>query len=50
MKLSQAIGAYAAYKQSLGMRFITASRTLKSFCRTLGDVDMSQVKSDQVCA
>lgn len=50
MKLSQAIGAYVAYKQSLGMRFITESRTLKSFCRTLGDVDMSQVESDQVCA
>ena len=50
MKLSQAVGAYVAHKQSLGMRFATEARTLKSFCRTLGDADMNQVESDQVCA
>lgn len=50
MKLSQAVGAYVAHKQSLGMRFATEARTLKSFCRTLGDADMNQIESDQVCA
>ena len=48
MKLSQAVGAYVAYKQSLGMRFVTEARTLKSFYRTLGDVDMNQVESNWV--
>lgn len=50
MKLSQAVGAYVAHKQSLGMRFATEARTLKSFSRTLGDVDMHQVESERVCA
>jgi len=50
MRASQAIDAYVAYKQSLGMRFATEARTLKSFYRTLGDIDMDQVDSDQVYA
>jgi len=50
MKLSQAVGAYVAYKQSLGMRFVTEARTLKSFCRALGDVDMNQIESNWVHA
>ncbi len=50
MRMSQAVGAYVAYKQSLGMRFATEARTLKSFYRSLGDVDMSQVESDRVYA
>jgi integrase/recombinase XerD len=37
------------YKQSLGMRFITESRSLKSFCTQLGDVEMDRIKSTQVC-
>jgi integrase/recombinase XerD len=48
MKLSQAIATYVGYKQSLGMRFATEARTLKSFCRALGDVDTDQVESAQV--
>ena len=48
MKLSEAVTAYVAYKQSLGMRFTTETRTLKSFSRTLGDRDMDQVDSGQV--
>jgi integrase/recombinase XerD len=31
MKLPEAVAAYVAYKQSLGMRFATEARTLKSF-------------------
>jgi integrase/recombinase XerD len=50
MKLSQAIAAYVVYKQSLGMRFVTEARTLKSFCRALGDVDTTEVGLTQVHA
>jgi integrase/recombinase XerD len=50
MKLSRALGAYVAYKQSLGMRFTTEARTLKSFYRSLDDVDVNQVEPARVCA
>jgi len=50
MKLPEAVAAYVAYKQSLGMRFATEARTLKSFHRTLGDIDMRAVDSDCVYA
>lgn len=48
MKLSQAVGAYVAYKQSLGMRFVTEARTLKSFYRSLDDADMNRVEPNLV--
>ena len=48
MRMSHAIGAYVAYKQSLGMRFTTEARTLKSFCRALDDVDMNEVEAEPV--
>ncbi|SOE57522.1 Site-specific recombinase XerD [Burkholderia sp. D7] len=48
MKLPEAVAAYVAYKQSLGMRFATEARTLKSFYRTLGDIDMREVDADSV--
>ena len=50
MKLMQAVAAYVAYKQSLGMRFTTEARTLKSFCRALGDVDIDRIEPEQVRA
>lgn len=50
MKLAQAVSAYVAYKQSLGMRFATEARTLKSFSRTLGDVDLDRIEPQQVRA
>ena len=50
MKLPEAVAAYVAYKQSLGMRFATEARTLKSFHRTLGDIDMRDVDADRVHA
>ena len=49
MKLSQATTTYVLYKQALGMRFVTEARTLKSFCTTLGDLEMDQIESAQVC-
>ena len=50
MKLMQAVAAYVAHKQSLGMRFATEVRTLNSFSRTLGDVDMDRIDPEQVRA
>jgi site-specific recombinase XerD len=50
MKLDQAIRLYVAHKQSLGMRFTTEARTLKSFARSVGDVDIDRVELQQVHA
>jgi len=50
MKLSEAVAQYVAYKQSMGMRFHTEARTLRSFCRTVGDVAMADIKADRVYA
>jgi hypothetical protein len=36
VKLSEVVSQYVTYKQSIGMRFCTEKRTLKSFCRTIG--------------
>ena len=43
MKLHDAAANYVAHKQSMGMRFRTEARTLKSFCRAVGDVTMQDV-------
>jgi integrase/recombinase XerD len=48
MKLSAVASNYVAYKQSMGMRFCTEDRTLKSFCRTMGDVAIAEVKAERV--
>ena len=40
MKLADAAANYVAHKQSMGMRFRTEARTLKSFCHAVGDVTM----------
>lgn len=36
MKLADAVARYVEHKQSMGMRFHTERRTLKSFCQWLG--------------
>ena len=38
MKIQQAVSTYVAFKQSLGMRFVTQARLLKSFSKSIGDV------------
>ena len=48
MKLAQAVASYVAYKQSLGMRFATEARALKSFSLALGDVDLDRIEPEQV--
>lgn len=50
MKLSHAVAAYVAHKKALGMRFATEARTLKSFCRALGNVDLAQVHPHRIRA
>ena len=50
MRMAEAVGAYVDYKQSLGMRFVTEARTLKSFCQALGNVEMNQVEPARVDA
>jgi hypothetical protein len=48
MKVDQAIAIYVAYKQSLGMRFATEARTLKSFSKSVGAVDVDRIGLQQV--
>jgi integrase/recombinase XerD len=50
MKLSEATVSYVAHKQSMGMRFLTEARTLKSFCQAMGEVGMHEVMPDHVLA
>ena len=50
MKLSAATVRYVTHKQSMGMRFNTEARTLKSFCRAMGPVAMHEVEPDRVLA
>lgn len=50
MKLSELIAQYVAHKQSMGMRFRTEQRTLKSFCRAMGDITLGEVQAAPVLA
>ena len=50
MKLLALTSQYVAYKQGMGMRFHTEARTLKSFCRIMGDVAMAEITADRVHA
>jgi integrase/recombinase XerD len=50
MKWSALVAQYVAYKQSMGMRFHTEARTLRSFCRAVGDIAVAEVAADRVQA
>ena len=50
MKLSALASQYVAYKQAMGMRFHTEARTLKSFCRNMGDIALADIAADRVHA
>jgi integrase/recombinase XerD len=50
MKLAEVVGEYVAHKQSMGMRFWTEERTLKAFCRAMGDIAMTEVQRERVDA
>ena len=45
MKLAEVVREYVTHKQSMGMRFCTEARTLKAFCRTMGDIAMTEARS-----
>ena len=47
MKLSTLITNYLAYKRALGHRFATEGRVLRSFCRHLDDVAVTDVTADR---
>lgn len=48
MKLAQLVSDYLAFKKSLGMRFRSETATLRSFCRTLGDIEIEEVRPRSV--
>jgi site-specific recombinase XerD len=50
MKLAEVAGEYVALKQAMGMRFCTEARTLKAFCRAMGDVTMGDIQAERVVA
>ena len=50
MKLSELTAQYITHKQSMGMRFCTEERTLKSFCRAMGNIAITEVQGDRVHA
>ncbi|WP_457102123.1 tyrosine-type recombinase/integrase, partial [Microbacterium sp. P5_E9] len=50
MKVNQAVAVYVACKQSLGMRFATEARTLKSFSKSVGSIEVDQIGPDAVRA
>ena len=50
MKLCELTAQYVTHKQSMGMRFRTEQRTLKSFCRAMGDIAMADVQAAPVLA
>ena len=50
MKLHDTIEAYLLFKHALGMRLEPEGGVLRSFCRTMGDGDIADVKSDAVLA
>ncbi len=48
MKVDLAVTTYVTHKQSLGMRFATEARVLKSFGKSVGNVGLDRVGSRQV--
>jgi site-specific recombinase XerD len=49
MKLHVVVSRYVDFRKSLGERFHTNEKVLKSFCRALGNqIEMHQVRADQV--
>ena len=50
MILSALATQYVAYKQSMGMRFHTEARTLRSFCRAMGEISVAEIAPGRVQA
>jgi integrase/recombinase XerD len=50
MILSEIITSFVDHRQAIGMRFRTEARTLKSFCRFVGDRPLPEVTSERILA
>ena len=50
MNLHEAVEAYIALKRALGARFDSQARVLRAFCRSVGEIDVANVKPDAVLA
>ena len=50
MSLREVVEAYIAFKRALGARLDSEARVLRAFCRSVGEIDMANVKSDLVLA
>jgi site-specific recombinase XerD len=48
MNLSVVTSQYVLYKQGMGMRFHTEDRTLRAFCRSMGDTDIAAIAAERV--
>lgn len=48
MKVSAAVAAYIAHKQSLGFLFSTQASDLRAFARDMGDTELHLIQSDAV--
>lgn len=50
MRLSELVTRYVIFKQAMGMCFHSQSGILRSFCRTMGDVRITEVDPSSVAA
>jgi integrase/recombinase XerD len=50
MRLRDLVEGYIDYKRSLGRRFVSDAAVLRSFCRTLGDIAVAEVRPELVLA
>lgn len=48
MKIEQAVVTYVGYKQSLGMRFASQARMLRSFSKSLGSIEVDRIGPESV--
>jgi integrase/recombinase XerD len=50
MNLSHVVNNYITFKQSMGMSFKSQAVILRSFCRALGDINITEVKPESTLA
>jgi integrase/recombinase XerD len=48
MKLDDVVNTYVTFKRSLGMRYHTQGRVLRRFCRSMGEIDIAEVRPEAV--
>jgi site-specific recombinase XerD len=50
MKLQPAVDQYVSHKRSLGLQCKTMARILRAFCKTIGDVNVDEVREESAKA